>query len=155
MFNKTKQGLFYLKTKGWKWTYNYLHFCFFYDTKNSFLIKYLQLFHPYPDYIEVECTTKCPLKCLTKDALVKTKKGDVSIQNIKVGDSVYSYDINEGKITESIVLEKIEHKEKEFLYKIELENGKILKLTGEHPILTVKGWIEVENLNIGEEVYGL
>lgn len=58
-----KQLLFYLKTKGLKWIYNYAHFITFYDTKNPLLIKYLQWFHPYPDYIEVECTTKCPLKC--------------------------------------------------------------------------------------------
>ena len=58
-----KQLLFYLKTKGWKWVYNYAHFIAFYDTKNPFLIKYLQYREPYPDYIEVECTTKCPLKC--------------------------------------------------------------------------------------------
>jgi len=58
-----KQLLFYLKSKGWKWTWNYLHFITFYDTKNPILIKYLQWFHPYPSYIEVECTTRCPIKC--------------------------------------------------------------------------------------------
>jgi len=63
MFSKLKRLLFLIRTKGMKWTYNYIHFITFYDTQNPILIKLLQWLQPYPSYIEIECTTKCNLKC--------------------------------------------------------------------------------------------
>ena len=61
----TIKRLMYLqKNKGFKWTYNYIHFRTFYMTNNPILIKLLQWFEPYPSYIEIETTTKCNLKCI-------------------------------------------------------------------------------------------
>lgn len=150
---KIRNAFFYIREKGIKWLYNYVHFILFYDTINPILIKYLQWVHPYPSYIEVECTTKCPLKCLAKNTRIKTKKGEVLIQDLKVGDNVYSYNIDENKISNSVVLGVVEHEEKKSLYEIVLENGEILKLTGEHLILTSRGWIETKKISMGEEVH--
>lgn len=60
---KTRNILFYTREKGIKWLYNYIHFITFYDTTNPILIRYLQQLHPYPSYLEIECTTKCFLRC--------------------------------------------------------------------------------------------
>ena len=38
------------------------------------------------------------------------------------------------------------------LVKIKLRSGKILECTPEHPLLTIKGWIEVQNLSITSRV---
>lgn len=60
---KIKSMFAYTREKGIKWVYNYIHFILFYDTTNYLLIKYLHWRHSYPSYLEVECTTRCPLKC--------------------------------------------------------------------------------------------
>jgi len=49
--------------KGLKWTYNWLHFASLYSTRNPALLNYLFDVRPYPDYIEVETSTHCNLKC--------------------------------------------------------------------------------------------
>lgn len=49
--------------KGLKWTYNWFHFLTFYATSNKDLLNYLYEVQPYPDYIEVETTTMCDMKC--------------------------------------------------------------------------------------------
>ncbi|OFV67074.1 MAG: Radical SAM domain protein [Candidatus Syntrophoarchaeum butanivorans] len=61
---KIKRLIFLLRNKGFRWTYNYIHFSTLYMTKNPLLIKLLQWLEPYPSYIEVEITTKCNLKCI-------------------------------------------------------------------------------------------
>lgn len=52
----------YLK-KGLKWTYNWIHFLTFWNTKDQALLDLLFDLRPYPQYIEVETTTRCNLKC--------------------------------------------------------------------------------------------
>jgi len=64
MLSKIRRLLFLIRTKGVKWTYNYIHFITFYDTRNPFLIKLLQWLEPYPSYIEIEPTTRCSLRCI-------------------------------------------------------------------------------------------
>ncbi len=49
--------------KGLKWTYNWFHFLTLYATSNPDLLNYLHEVQPYPDYIEVETTTACDMKC--------------------------------------------------------------------------------------------
>lgn len=49
--------------KGPKWTYNWTHFNTLWMTKNQTLIDLLYEYAPYPEYIEVETTTYCNLKC--------------------------------------------------------------------------------------------
>ncbi|MEM3503762.1 MAG: radical SAM protein [Nitrososphaeria archaeon] len=56
--------MFLLKTKGIKYTYNFVHFYTFYGTKNPLLVRYLYWFKPYPSYLEIEVTTKCNLRCV-------------------------------------------------------------------------------------------
>jgi GT2 family glycosyltransferase/MoaA/NifB/PqqE/SkfB family radical SAM enzyme len=55
----------FFRKKGLKWTYNFLHFAGLWCTSNPKLLDMLFRAEPYPDYIEVEITTKCPLKCLS------------------------------------------------------------------------------------------
>ena len=38
------------------------------------------------------------------------------------------------------------------LLHIKLRSGKEIKLTPEHPLLTIKGWVNAENLNIGSRI---
>jgi MoaA/NifB/PqqE/SkfB family radical SAM enzyme len=64
MIKKLAYLLFLLRTKGWAYTYNYIHFKLFYYTEKPFLSRLLHWLDPYPPYIEIETTTACNLRCL-------------------------------------------------------------------------------------------
>lgn len=49
---------------GFKRAYNLIHLFTFYMTRNPQIIKLLYRLQPYPSYIEMEVTQKCPLKCI-------------------------------------------------------------------------------------------
>jgi len=49
--------------KGLKWTYNWTHFNLLWMSKDQNIIDLLYELSPYPQYIEVETTTACNLKC--------------------------------------------------------------------------------------------
>lgn len=49
--------------KGLKWTYNWTHFNTLWMSKDQKIIDLLHKKAPYPQYIEVETTTACNLKC--------------------------------------------------------------------------------------------
>jgi len=49
--------------RGLKWTYNWTHFNTWWMTKNPKLVDLLFKHEPYPQYIEVETTTTCNLRC--------------------------------------------------------------------------------------------
>lgn len=61
---KFKRVLFFLREKGLKWTYNYIHLYTFYGTTNSWVIKLMYWLQPYPSYLEIEVTSRCNLKCI-------------------------------------------------------------------------------------------
>lgn len=93
-------------------------------------------------------------ECLHPDTIITMADDSKKyIKDIKIGDLVKTY--NEE-------LNIIEIKEVDFVYQnlsknqqmfeIELENGKILKLTGNHKIYTSNGWCRTDMLNIEDEI---
>jgi len=49
--------------KGLQWSYNWTHFNTFWMAKDRKVIDLLYRYEPYPQYIEVEITTACNLRC--------------------------------------------------------------------------------------------
>jgi len=49
---------------GYKRAYNLLHLFTFYMSRNPDIIKTLYRLEPYPSYVEMEVTQKCPLRCV-------------------------------------------------------------------------------------------
>jgi len=49
---------------GYKATYNLFHLYNFYMTRNPQIVKMLYRLQPYPEYIEMEVTQNCPLRCI-------------------------------------------------------------------------------------------
>lgn len=90
-------------------------------------------------------------RCLTEDTIIKCKNGDKKLGDIKKGMMIISFDNATGKQTISKTIEKREM-ESDDIYKLELDNGKILKGSGDHKIFTKRGWIELQELEENDEV---
>ena len=91
-------------------------------------------------------------KCLTGDTLITL--GDGSVQRI---DELEGNDQNIASLDVGL---KMRTAEKEGFYKRQVErtylltlrSGKQIRLTPEHPLLTVKGWVPTDQLHIGSRV---
>lgn len=117
-----------------------------------------------PEIADIEITTicngpggkLCPF-CSPAGTMVNTPTGMIDIKDIKVGDEVWSAtSLNTKMIRPRIntVEEKYERLYEGDLYSIELEDGTILQVTDEHPIM-VKGVGEVmaKDLKVEHEIY--
>jgi len=91
-------------------------------------------------------------KCLHGDTLITLDNGSqVKIKDLEnIDQNVFTLDSNF----------KIKEGQKSHFYKrpvnklleVGLRSGKTIKLTPEHPLLTVKGWLPTEKLNIGARI---
>ncbi|OGZ23731.1 MAG: hypothetical protein A3A08_02600 [Candidatus Nealsonbacteria bacterium RIFCSPLOWO2_01_FULL_41_9] len=82
--SKFKRIMFLLRRKGLRYTLNYIHLHLFFGTKNPFLLKLLYWLEPYPSYLEIEVTTRCPLKCIICERTYwQEANRDMSFQEFK------------------------------------------------------------------------
>jgi len=102
------------------------------------------------------CSGKCQY-CLHGDTDILTrlcanqnKKKNIKIRDIKIGDEVLTYNEKIKKI-ESNKVKKVMDRIADSYYILKV-NKKEIKITGEHPVYTRKGWIEVKDLKKGDEV---
>lgn len=84
--------------------------------------------------------------CFAKDTEILTENGYISIENlIKISPALYpkllSFD-GKNYIWQSPVL-IFKKEEKKKVYEFELDNGKTIKCTQDHLVLTEKGWMEI------------
>jgi len=85
--------------------------------------------------------------CFLKNTKITTKNGKKNIQDIKIGDNVLTHKNRYKKVYNTIQSETDEY------YEVEIGSGinKIkLKVTGEHPVLTQRGWVEIKNLTLND-----
>lgn len=98
-----------------------------------------------------------PLKtndhCLTGDTIVHTTQGNIPIEDL-VGHSgeLYSYD---GQNTVIKPFADVRQTGIEDIYEIELEDRRVVRCSGEHLILTKRGWIKAEQLAEYDEVLNI
>ncbi|WP_438449321.1 polymorphic toxin-type HINT domain-containing protein [Gorillibacterium sp. sgz5001074] len=91
------------------------------------------------------------LVCFTEDTLIATKEGNKVISDIKVGDEVYSENVDTGekglkKVTQLFI------KESKLIVRIQIESEEI-KSTPTHPFwIKGKGWVKAENIVTGDRV---
>lgn len=95
-------------------------------------------------------------ECVSENTLIRTPEGDKKITDIKVGDLVLSYNTKTGEFENKKVLETfINHTSSKSakMLKIELENGRILELTENHPVLTTnRGWVKAGELTENDDL---
>ena len=91
--------------------------------------------------------------CLTGNTIVNTPNGDIAIKDL-VGTTgkVYCYDESNGCRTISDYYDCRKTQTNADIYEIELEDGKTIKATKEHPVLTQRGWVRVGDLNSDDEI---
>jgi hypothetical protein len=80
-------------------------------------------------------------ECLTGDTLISTPNGMIPIKNIKIGDVVHS--LIDGMIKENTVTNSSSTGFKK-VYKYTFDNGDSLVCTNNHPVMTSKGWLPIE-----------
>jgi len=66
MLDRISRIFWLVRKKGFKYTYNRIHFFFFWSwiRKHPLCISIINFFALYPSYIEVEVTTRCGLRCV-------------------------------------------------------------------------------------------
>ncbi len=89
--------------------------------------------------------------CFVKGTLVYGKDNLVAIDEIKVGDSVYSYNLDLGKVELSKVVNKLQ-RQTYGIYELGVRKEKIY-VTEEHPFYVIgKGWVNVKELKVGDKL---
>jgi very-short-patch-repair endonuclease len=81
------------------------------------------------------------------DEYVLTDNGNKKIKDIKKGDLVKTHT---GKLR--LVYDTMLEYRDEEIFIIEIGNGQKLKITGEHPVMTVNGWKDARDLDINDSV---
>lgn len=89
--------------------------------------------------------------CFKAGTQILAKEGLKPIEQIIVGDSVYSYNIDKNTVELSKVVKSFERNTNE-IYELTTTNQKIY-VTAEHPFyVNEKGWIKVKDLQVGFEL---
>ena len=87
--------------------------------------------------------------CFVKGTLVFGKDEFIPIENIKVGDTVYSYNIEKNKVELSKVINTL-NRATEGVYEIAV-GKEIINVTAEHPVYVIgKGFTKVKDLKAGD-----
>lgn len=92
--------------------------------------------------------------CVAPSSLIHTPNGDVRIDTLKAGDPVYSYDLEQGAIVPNVILQVRIH-ERTALYDIYFEDGRVLSITNDHPMLSESGWTSIDPSMAFESYLGL
>src|SRR3989344_4481135 len=91
-------------------------------------------------------------KCLHGDSLITLSNGlEVPIKELFNNNEDLTALNNQLKLTAAKKTAFYTRKVNRLLH-IKLRSGKEIKLTPEHPLLTIKGWVNAENLNIGSRI---
>ena len=157
-FNKVK----YIIYKKNNTEYVKIHETVLTNKSNNFTLNYYdESFSNSKDmYYKVEAYTENNLKigekefthlffCFVAGTKVKTKNGFKNIEDIKIGEKVYSFNLDNNEIELKEVLELI-HSSAKDTYKLTI-GGKTVEMTSKHQVYIVdKGWTRAYNIKIGD-----
>jgi intein/homing endonuclease len=118
---------------------------------------------PVPVILDMEVTTQCagpggipcPF-CSPGGTLINTNVGQVPIETLKTGDKVLGFNVETNSIIENVIEETYIRPYIGELICIELDDGKVLKLTPNHRVI-LKGGKEVraEHLTEDDEIISI
>ena len=94
------------------------------------------------------CTT---FTCFTEETKIAVENGYKNIKDIKVGDYVYSYNLETKTKELNKVLRTFIH-QKDEIYTLKV-NNQLIHTTEEHPFYVInKGWVNTEKLNFNDKL---
>ena len=115
---------------------------------------YQSLINRPPDFFK-EFSVVCIDECLHPNSMISMADGTFKkISDVQVGDSV----ITKNDKTGELQAREVDHVYKNLsagskLYELELENGKTLKITGNHKVRLTSGkWVRVDELSIDDDI---
>lgn len=97
-------------------------------------------------------------ECFDGESMVLTPTGYIPIKEVRAGDKVINYceKTNQFKIDTVIKQHKnLTNSMSEKMYELEFDNGSKIKVTGNHKILTNKGWVRADQITNDMEIISL
>ena len=89
--------------------------------------------------------------CFVKGTKVKTENGFKNIEDIKIGDKVYSYNLDNNSLELKKVLNTIKSNTID-TYKVTI-GGKTVEMSPKHQLYIIdKGWVRAYNLNVNDKL---
>jgi DNA repair photolyase len=94
--------------------------------------------------------SNCAFNCLPGETLVLLSNGEKKkIDDLKIGDKLWSYDITDMSIKESTVTKIAKRYAKDI---VRIRSTRSIRATAEHPIYTRNGWVKAGNIVEGDEI---
>lgn len=91
-------------------------------------------------------------QCLPPNAEILTNNGIKWIVDLNSSDKVYSYDINSKELVQTNYTNKRQTGVTNKLYRIKTSDYKYIECTGNHPILTDRGYVRADELQKGDHI---
>ena len=91
-------------------------------------------------------------ECVSSDTNISIDNGIKSIENVMVGDQVWSFDEETNEKQLKPVKKVFEKPVKSIIFTIEFENGTHLNISGNHEVKTQRGWISADQLKMGDDI---
>ncbi len=94
-------------------------------------------------------------ECFHPDSLVLTPSGYLKISEINVGDTIINYSEDKHIFKEDTVEyvhKNLTKSSNEKMYELEFDNGRKIKVTGNHRFLTQRGWIRADQINEDDDI---
>ncbi len=91
-----------------------------------------------------------PGSCFTAGSKVSTPDGDKAIEEIKLGDMVNTYNMETKAVEPTQVTDTLAHHDRHTL-EIEVEDGRKLVTTVEHPLWTGSEWVPAGIIRVGSD----
>ena len=92
-------------------------------------------------------------ECFPKGTKINTPNGLRNIEELKIGDYVYSYNHNTKKVELNKINYLFNKKYEDLLINIKLNNGTSIVCTPNHPIFTKDGYVRADSIKEGDYLY--
>ena len=142
----TKVNEYVATNKAEGFNYTFLDETSFYSTDTEYqVVAYTD------DNRKIDETSVSYVYCFVKGTKVKTENGFKNIEDIKIGDKVYSYNLNNNSLELKKVLNTIKSNTID-TYKATI-GGKTVEMSPKHQLYIIdKGWVRAYDLNVNDKL---